>query len=68
MDEPPSKITRSQCRSSHHSPPHPAHTTIPSNILPPTQNVNLETTNAGISPGRGPPDNAPTIQASQAMD
>eukprot|EP00967_Tisochrysis_lutea_P098740 scaffold146063_cov22-Tisochrysis_lutea.AAC.1 len=29
--------------------------------LPPTQNVNLETTNAGIPP----PDNAPTIQASQ---
>eukprot|EP00983_Pelagomonas_calceolata_P022344 703217-Pelagomonas_calceolata.AAC.1 len=61
MDEPPSKITRSQCRSSHHSSAHPAHTTIPSNILPPTQNVNVENTNAGSSP----PYNTPTIQASQ---
>eukprot|EP00983_Pelagomonas_calceolata_P005070 165021-Pelagomonas_calceolata.AAC.1 len=59
MDELPSKRTRSQCKSSHHSPAHPAHT-IPSNILPPVQNVNLETTNAGISPHL----NASTIHAS----
>eukprot|EP00983_Pelagomonas_calceolata_P021414 671001-Pelagomonas_calceolata.AAC.1 len=61
MDQPPSKRTCSQCRSSHHSPAHPAHTTITSNILPPTQNANLETTHAGSSP----PDNSLTIQACQ---
>eukprot|EP00983_Pelagomonas_calceolata_P012397 397249-Pelagomonas_calceolata.AAC.1 len=57
----PSKRMRSQGRSTHHSPVHTAHITIPFNVLPLTQNVNLETTNAGTSP----PESAPTIQASQ---
>eukprot|EP00983_Pelagomonas_calceolata_P009625 311168-Pelagomonas_calceolata.AAC.1 len=50
-------------RCGHHFPAHPAHTTITSNILPSTQNINLETTDAAA--GSSPPENAPTIQASQ---